>query len=148
MLIHAFTGGAGGAWPWSEITIGPGGQMYGTTFHGGDNSAFFCQYGCGIVYNLQLRNGSWVFKTLHEFQIQEGANPHSGVGIGPDGALYGTTLTGRLVYPDCDVASYGTLYRVYPPAAPPRSTGFSWNLKILYDFTGGDNDGGDAVPGW
>lgn len=146
-VIYNFTGAAGGDWPWSVLTIGPGGHMYGTTLFGGNNQSFYCQYGCGIVYDIYQRNSSWVFTPLHEFLIQEGSNPHSGVIIGLDGALYGTTLTGGEQYSDCDLAGCGTVYKLQPSPTPPPSPILSWGLTVLYDFTGGNNDGGDPSSG-
>ena len=144
-VIHSFVGAGGGDWPWSKLTIGPGGHMYGTTLFGGNNKAFDCYYGCGIVYDIHQHNGSWDFTTLHEFLINEGTNPHSGVTIGTDGALYGVTLTGGKQYSDCDVAGCGTVYKLQPPPnAPPNATA-PWNLSVLYYFTGGNNDGGDPT---
>ncbi len=143
-VIHSFSDGIGGNSPWSEITIGPGGHMYGTTLFGGDNHDFYCYYGCGIVYEIYQRNGSWIFTTLHEFLIQEGANPHSGVVIGPDGALYGAASEGGLQESDCDLAGCGTVYKLQPPATPPPTPLTFWNLTGLYEFTGGDHDGASS----
>ena len=146
-VIHNFTYGTGGDWPWSELTIGPGGHMYGTTLFGGDNHSFYCYDGCGIVYDIYQRDSSWVFTPLHEFLIQEGSNPHSGVIIGPDGALYGTTLMGGMQGSDCDVGGCGTVYKLQPSATAPRTPLLSWDLHVVYYFTGGDNDGGDPSSG-
>ena len=146
-VIHNFSDGTGGSWPWSELTIGPGGHMYGTTLFGGDNHSFYCYNGCGIVYDIVQRDSSWVFTPLHEFLIQEGANPHSGVIIGPDGALYGTTLMGGMQGSDCDVGGCGTVYKLQPSATAPRTPLLSWALNVVYYFTGGDNDGGDPSSG-
>ena len=146
-VIHNFTYGSGGDWPWSELTIGPGGHMYGTTLFGGDNHSFYCSDGCGIVYDIYRKNSSWIFTPLHEFLIQEGSNPHSGVIIGPDGALYGTTLMGGMQGSDCDVGGCGTVYKLQPSATASPTPFLSWRLSVVYYFTGGDNDGGDPSSG-
>ena len=146
-VIHEFSYGTGGSFPWSELTIGPGGHMYGTTLFGGDNHSFYCYYGCGIVYDIYLKNSAWIFTPLHEFLIQEGSNPHSGVIIGADGALYGTTLMGGMQGSDCDVGGCGTVYKLQPPPNHPTTAMLSWVLNVVYDFTGGDNDGGDPSAG-
>jgi len=142
-VIHEFSYGTGGDWPWSELTIGPGGHMYGTTLFGGDSHSFYCYYGCGIVYDIHQRDSSWIFTPLHEFLIQEGSNPHSGVIIGPDGAFYGTTLMGGMQGSDCDVGGCGTVYKIQPSASRPTTPILNWGLNVVYYFTGGDNDGGD-----
>ncbi len=142
-VIYNFSWGSNGRWPWSELTLGPGGHLYGTTMEGGSSQGFFCDYGCGLVYDLYQKNSYWIYTPLHEFLSSDGTNPHSGVTFGPDGALYGTTLTGGLQYSDCDVAGCGTVYRLQPSANVPRSPLLSWNLNVVRYFTGGDNDGGD-----
>jgi hypothetical protein len=143
-VIHNFSDGVGGNSPYSAITIGPGGHMYGTTLFGGDNQSFYCYYGCGIVYDIHKSGSSWTFTTLHEFLIQEGTNPHSGVIIGQDGALYGATLEGGLQGSDCDVAGCGTVYKLQPSLTAPLTPLSFWNLTDLYEFTGGDNDGASS----
>jgi uncharacterized repeat protein (TIGR03803 family) len=44
-VLHDFTGGADGAFPMSQVTIGPDGTLYGTTEGGGT-------YGWGVVWKI------------------------------------------------------------------------------------------------
>ena len=144
-VLHSFANGYGGAWPWSELTLGYGGHIYGTTFHGGNRGQQACQndpqqQGCGIVFDLHQRNGSWLFSTLYAFQIQDGGYPHSGVVIGSDGVLYGAAEFGGLISP-CNPSGCGTAYKVKPGPNPPVSAVTPWDLTVLYSFTGTDGDG-------
>lgn len=108
-IIHSFTatifggivfGGGGGdvytnadgANPYAGLVMGPDGNFYGTTYSGGSS-------GNGTVFEVTT-NG--VLTTLHSFSATvyngsgaqtntDGANPHGGLIVGPDGNFYGTT---------------------------------------------------------
>ena len=48
--------------------------------------------GNGVVFALNNRGSSWTLDVLHEFNGQpDGVYPQSGVVVGPNAALYGTT---------------------------------------------------------
>ena len=141
--IHTFTGGYAGSWPWTDLTITPTEHIYGTTFHGGPGTDFYCQYtGCGTVFEMYQRNGTWIFNPLYDFRLQYGGFPKSAPLVGADGALYGATLTGGLLSSDCDNAGCGTIYRLQPSATPPADPFLSWHPAIAYEFSGSEDDGG------
>jgi len=145
-VIHSFSNGYNGAWPWSELTLGQGGHIYGTTFHGGYRGEQACQddneqQGCGIVFDLHQRNGAWMFDTLYALRFEDGAYPHAGVVIGSDGALYGVGRTGGQTGGNCGGSGCGTVYKVRPLPTPPLNTLASWNLTKIYTFLGTDYDG-------
>lgn len=143
-VIHNFTGGIAGDWPWTDLTITPSGTMYGTTFHGGSSQDFDCEYsGCGIVFELYRRNGSWIFNPLYDFRIQYGGFPKSAPVIGSDGALYGAALTGGQLSSDCINSGCGTVYKLQPSPTPPSTVILGWHPTIVYGFTGTENDGGN-----
>jgi uncharacterized repeat protein (TIGR03803 family) len=48
-LLHSFTGGADGAYPYAGLTIDAAGSLYGTTIAGGLPG---CQQGCGVVFKI------------------------------------------------------------------------------------------------
>jgi len=50
-VLHTFSGGADGAFPWSGLTIDGAGNLYGTATGGGDDSCF-APSGCGVVYKI------------------------------------------------------------------------------------------------
>ena len=143
-VLHSFTGGYAGAWPWTDLTITPSGHMYGTTFHGGPGTDFYCQYtGCGTVFEIYQRGGAWIFNPLYDFRLQYGGFPKSAPVIGADGALYGAALTGGLLSSDCINAGCGTIYKLQPSPTAPASPFLSWHPAIAYAFTGSEDDGGN-----
>jgi uncharacterized repeat protein (TIGR03803 family) len=48
-VLHSFTGGADGAWPYAGLIRDKAGNLYGTTAGGGTGS---CDAGCGTVFKL------------------------------------------------------------------------------------------------
>jgi uncharacterized repeat protein (TIGR03803 family) len=50
-VLHTFTGGADGAVPYAGLTRDTKGNLYGTTYSGGDLSCADGQ-GCGVVFEL------------------------------------------------------------------------------------------------
>jgi uncharacterized protein (TIGR03437 family) len=68
----------------AALVQGPDGNFYGTTGGGGVNNG-----GCGTVYQL---TPSGTITTLHSFNYSvDGCDPTSGLILGSDGFLYGTT---------------------------------------------------------
>ena len=68
-VLHNFTGGQDGANPKAGVTLDKAGNLYGTTFNGGTS-------GNGAVYQLKLKNSSFVFNPLYSFAGgSDGANP-------------------------------------------------------------------------
>ncbi len=95
--LHNFTGGADGAHPVAEVTIGANGALYGTARAGGAS-------GLGVVYRA-LADGSLV--ALHSFNGPDGSHPLASVTIGHDGNLYGVTNDGG-------AANLGVAFAVAP----------------------------------
>ena len=123
-VIHYFSGGADGAYPYAALTVGPSGAVYGTAAWGGS-------YGNGTVFQLSQRHSAWLFSSLYEFTGgSDGSKPIGGVVIGPNGALYGTTQLGGQ-------DGNGIVFSLTPPPALNcRSTQCYWNETILHTFTG------------
>jgi uncharacterized repeat protein (TIGR03803 family) len=122
-VLHYFTGGSDGEFPFAGVTIGPGGVLYGTT-SGSENND-------GTVFKLSQVNSSWVFSPLYEFTGgSNGRNPLGGVLIGPNGTLYGTTEYGG-------DKNNGTVYGLSPPPAFCNSMPCYWNETVLHAFTSG-----------
>jgi len=124
--------GAHGWQPWGSVVVGPQGQLYGTTFHGG-------AYTYGTVYEIEppaSSGGTWIETVLHSFGDQNGdVYPPAGLAMGPGGALYGVTEeAGSSSLPQ----TYGTVYQLLPPSG----TSTRWPESILHQFTGGaDGEG-------
>ena len=76
------------------------GALYGTSCRGG-------LYGFGTVY----RATAATVTTLHSFRFFDGACPVAGLRLGPDGALYGSTLLGTTVRGN-DAGNFGVLFRI------------------------------------
>jgi uncharacterized repeat protein (TIGR03803 family) len=88
--LHAFTGGTDGGNPFAGLVIDKEGNLYGTTFQGGD-LACSSGYGCGTVFKLDTTGGETV---LYSFtNVPDGAFPFAGL-IRDKGNLYGTTAYG------------------------------------------------------
>ena len=90
VTLHSFSGPEGEG-PMAGLTMDAAGNLYGTAV-GGGNTSCPLYAGCGTVFKLTHRNGSWILTTLYAFSGPDGANPASRVLFGPDGDLYGTTM--------------------------------------------------------
>lgn len=137
VLVRFSTGGTGGNTPIGDLTFDHQGNLYGTTYGGG-------QYGWGTVYELVHENGNWTESVLYSFNpqpgITDGANPAGGVIFDNAGSLLGTTEAGGLfeisgLYP----SGYGVVFKL-----APVSNG--WTETVLYTFQD-DGDGGTPVAG-
>ncbi len=121
-VLHRFVAGeTDGCYPVAGVT-GSGGVLYGTTK--GCGSA-----GYGTVIMLAppaTPGGAWTETVLYSFGATnnaDGSSPFTGVVIGGDGVLYGTTAYGGS-------SGYGTVYSLTPPASP----GGPWTEAVLHDF--------------
>jgi uncharacterized repeat protein (TIGR03803 family) len=94
------------------------------------------------VYRLSHKGGGWVFAPLYSFGAgNDGAGPISGVTIGLNGSLYGTTAGGG-------AAGHGTVYNVKPALHASANILTSWSESVLYSFAGipdGDTPYGDLI---
>jgi uncharacterized repeat protein (TIGR03803 family) len=139
-VIYNFMGHQDGAYPYSGLTLGDNGILYGMTEYDG-----FTNYpaGCGVVYQLTPpamgRTGKWAETVLYTFAAPgstDGCRPYNNQLLvdSATGSLFGTTEYGG------GAANAGTLFRLDPPAA-----GGSWTETVLYRFSGGQNDGGNPT---
>jgi uncharacterized repeat protein (TIGR03803 family) len=120
-VIHKFHN-AYGAYPRSTVTLGPNGELYGTTYYTTPENA-----GGGTVYELSPQpGGTWTFTTLHIFEkLHDGSSPIAPVSLDGDGNVYGTTPDGGLYSDD------GVVFKlVHNPK------GF-WDETIIHSFIGG-----------
>ena len=120
-VIYTFTGGSDGASPAAGVIFDQAGNLYGTTWTGGNPGCF--AGGCGTVFELTPSGSGWVVKVLYSFQGgSDGGDPNAGLMFDGSGNLYGTTTTGGL---DND----GTVFELTP-------SGGGWTFDPLYSFTG------------
>jgi len=127
-LLHSFGGPTvDGATPESNLAIGTGGVLYGTTYSGGT-------FGKGTVYSLTppaVGSTSWTESVLYNFTGgSDGGEPRAGVLLTSTGTLYGTTYDGGS-------AGSGAVYFLTPPA----TTGAPWTEAVTYSFPGGSGGG-------
>jgi uncharacterized repeat protein (TIGR03803 family) len=92
-VLYSFTGGADGAETFAGVVRDEEGNLYGTTYFGGDFSGSLCtSTGCGVVFKLDTTGKESV---LYAFTGgTDGANPNAGLFLGEKGNLYGTTSDG------------------------------------------------------
>jgi uncharacterized repeat protein (TIGR03803 family) len=111
-MLYTFKGGsADGQSPNSGVLFDSLGNIFGTTYAGGQSNA-------GVVYTISAGGGESV---LHHFQRNtgDGMNPYSSL-IKFKGNFYGTTLQGG-------TANGGTVYKITPTGTE----------TVLHSFTGG-----------
>jgi uncharacterized repeat protein (TIGR03803 family) len=126
-VLYTFTGGADGAYPFSNLTFDAAGNLYGTTSAGGNTAS--CQSwgaaGCGVVFKLSPNpDGSWAESVLYTFTGgSDGAQPLDGLTSDAAGNLYGTTSNGGV--------GGGVVFKLSP------NPDGSWTENVLYAFSGG-----------
>ena len=98
-LLHKFSADGHGTNPYSALTLGTDGQLYGTTVSGGT-------YNRGTVF---VMTPTGALTTLYKFHTDfDGSEPFGGVTFGPDGALYGAAY-------GSGAKGGGTLYKLTLP---------------------------------
>jgi uncharacterized repeat protein (TIGR03803 family) len=128
-VLYAFTGGPDGRGPASRLLRDRQGNLYGTASSGGDTTCGF-GLGCGTVFELA---SSGNLRVIHTFEggKQDGNFPDSGLIVGFDASIYGTTSGGGggkcTGGPDGD--GCGTIFRI------ARGGKYS----VIYKFTGGED---------
>lgn len=138
MPLYQFRGGNDGVGPTGNITIGPDGSLYGTTFQGGGTGCGGS--GCGTVFRLQPPPtvtpnifGNWVETVLYRFQGDDGANPELATLVfDQSGNLYGETWAGGAY-------GAGTVFELSPIPG-------GWTENVVYSF-GAYGDGASPIGG-
>jgi uncharacterized repeat protein (TIGR03803 family) len=150
-MIYTFQGWyptGDGAQPQSGVVFDQNGNLYGTTYFGGNGQA--CGGGCGIVYELSppaQPGDPWTRTIIYTFQGgYDGYRPGE-VTFGPNGSLYGTTQFGGVAGVHCqggsrDFVGCGTVFELTPPAKP----GGKWTKTILHNFPAYAGDGLTPTP--
>jgi uncharacterized repeat protein (TIGR03803 family) len=109
-----------GKGPISRPIFDSEGNLYGTTFSGG-------QPGRGVLFELAKTGGSWNETVLHSFCTQpkcrDGLESHGGLIADASGTLYGTDAYGGGGKKAC----CGAVYKLVPDGA-------SSQYSLLYDF--------------
>jgi len=114
--LHSFSlGGTGGYFLFGGLIFDDAGNLYGTTYSGGDNGKA-CNYeGCGTVFQLVPgSNGTWKETVLFRFNSKDGAFPMTSLIFDAAGNLYGTTFSGGNVRGPCEKYGCGTVFEITP----------------------------------
>ena len=79
-VLYRFQGGSDGYRPNGPLVADAAGNLYGTTFYGGDAG---CQFLCGTVFELSPDgHGGWAEAVLYQFTGgADGQNPVAGLTI-------------------------------------------------------------------
>jgi uncharacterized repeat protein (TIGR03803 family) len=106
------------------------GTLYGCAEYGGVGGGV----GNGAVYALVPYNGGYQETIIHDFSnFQDGRRPNAGLTLGPDGALYGTTVYGGYTGNfRCANSGCGVIFRL---AKDPAG---NWNEQVLRQMHGYD----------
>jgi|HubBroStandDraft_1064217.scaffolds.fasta_scaffold00711_17 uncharacterized repeat protein (TIGR03803 family) len=126
-VLHSFMGGTDGVLPVASLVRDEAGNLYGSTYFGGNNYA-------GIIFKLDSAGTETV---LYSFSGgADGGNPGSLVRDGA-GTLYGTTIRGGIPGSGCfDDSACGVVFEL---SAAGEET-------VLHTFTGGADGGSPAGP--
>ena len=126
--IYSFTGGSDGGNVLAGVVADAAGNLYGTTAGSIRQCSIFGP--CGTVFELSPNGSQWVFKTLYRFHGgDDGAYPASRLAIGPDGSLYGTTVSGGGINQLCQYQyGCGTVFKL------THNSDGSWTESIIYRF--------------
>ncbi|MGA2075853.1 MAG: choice-of-anchor tandem repeat GloVer-containing protein [Terriglobia bacterium] len=125
-VLYSFGGAPDGAKPYAGVVMGAAGNLYSTTFNGG-NVTCANTSGCGTVFMLDITGKE---KVLYNFSgAPDGANPEAGVVMDAAGNLYGTTFFGG-------ASGDGTVFKLDTAGKE----------TVLYSFSG-TPDGANPVGG-
>lgn len=150
-VLYTFQGGKDGSEPNSRLAFDQAGNLYGTTFLGGDltsASAGHCVaveygvvFGCGTVFRLtKAATTPWKETVLYAFHGgADGAQPFGPVTLDSNGNVYGSTVAGGRVTAKACLSS---VLRSQTPGCGivfelVKGAGTSWTESVLFSFTGG-----------
>jgi len=121
--LYTFMGMADGGNPEAGLVMDSAGNLYGTTYQGGELSACLqVASGCGVVFKLDTAGKETALYTFTGGA--DGANPFAGLIMDAAGDLYGTTLYGG-------DSNSGNVFKI-------DTTG---KETVLHTFTGGADGG-------
>jgi len=114
-VLHSFTGGPDGAYPYAGLLRDTSGNLYSTTAAGGSSNQ-------GTVFEVDASGTETV---LHSFSGADGVSPYAGVIMDAKGDLYGSTQYGGS---GCSGTGCGTVFELTPKA------GGGWTETVLFEF--------------
>lgn len=117
-LLYSFQGQSDGAVPDGGLVADRNGDLYGTTYGGGDSLPV------GTVFELTPNGTQYRYQLIHDFNGPDGAFPSSDLLL-DKGVLYGTTISGGQY-------SLGNVFSLTPSAS-------GYTLTVLHSFAGGSD---------
>jgi len=126
-VLHSFGGPPDGSAPVGALMQDAAGNLYGTTYVGGDTGPACYHDGCGIVYKLDPNGVETVLYSFHG--SPDGHYPNTRLVMDAAGNVYGTTLSGGIFSGDvCGAVNFGcgTVFKIDP----------SGNETVLHSFSG------------
>jgi uncharacterized repeat protein (TIGR03803 family) len=135
-VIHTFSDGQDGAYPYAGLVTDKKGNLYGAANQGGNLKASCppANNGCGTIFKLAPAKSGWKFQAIYVFRGgKNGQGPYGRVAFGPDGKLYGTTIEGGNQQP-CP-SGCGSVFRLKPPLTC-LTKACPWTETVLYRFLG------------
>lgn len=140
-VLYTLNGGSDGSGTINGLAIDREGNLYGTAVTGGISNCPLDPPGCGTVFKLSRHNDSWIYTVLYSFTgVSDGFWPQT-IAVGPDGSLYGTTISGGMGCND----GCGTVFRLQPPVTFCRSVSCPWTKTTLFQFDQGPAGAGPSV---
>lgn len=128
-VLYSFTGLADGSRPYDGLVIDAQGNLYGTTYEGG-NTCNSLPYSCGTVFEVTPAGTETV---VYAFKAGSGAHdgywPLAGLTMDEKGDLYGTTQYGSS-------GGAGTVFEVQPGGREGLLHGFGGTADGLYPQAG------------
>src|ERR1700733_291333 len=128
-VLYSFTGLADGSRPYDGLVIDAEGNLYGTTYEGG-NTCNSLPYSCGTVFKV---TPSGTESVVYAFKAGTGAHdgywPMAGLILDGKGDLYGTTQYGSS-------GGAGTVFGVHPGGEERVLHGFGGTEDGLYPQAG------------
>ena len=142
-VLYSFCSASGctdGRSPYDSLVFDSKGNLYGTTFAGGNGACQF-NHGCGLVFELAPSGGGkWTERILYTFTGgSDGGNSYAPLIFDSAGNLSGMTYSGGNA--SCTYSlGCGVVFELRP-----GSNG-RWTESVPYSFTGG-SDGANPVSG-
>ena len=131
-VLYSFTGGTDGGEPWATLVRDSSGNLYGTTYGGGDLTCN-SPYGCGTVFRLDETGKE---KALISFSGYYGEHPIARLIRDSVGNFYGTAFGGGGA--SCQkFDGCGTVFKLNK----------NGQESLFYFFKGPVGDGSDPVAG-
>jgi uncharacterized repeat protein (TIGR03803 family) len=135
-ILHSFeTNGSDGSSPKSTLTMDAKGNLYGTTYYGGNGAG--AEAGYGTLFELTpQKDGTWTEQILYNFGATstDAKAPIGNLLFDTNGNLYGVTQLGG-------ANSVGAVYELSPTVSG------GWTEKVLYSFGATSTDGSGPRDG-